>query len=90
VQSASLVAPPPHTAAERDPARVPSRCESLADRRSRAHDKETTDHGQEQETGGVSLAKGPVALIGLALLVYGITAFIFRGHSFALHPSAGP
>jgi hypothetical protein len=38
---------------------------------------------------GVSLAKGPVALIGLALLGYGITAFIFGGHSFAAHPISG-
>ena len=38
---------------------------------------------------GVSLAKGPVGLIGLALLVYGITAFIFGGHSFSADPLAG-
>ena len=38
---------------------------------------------------GVSLAKGPVALIGLALLAYGITAFIFGGHSFSAHPIDG-
>jgi hypothetical protein len=38
---------------------------------------------------GVSLAKGPVALVGLALLAYGITAFIFGGHSFAAHPISG-
>jgi hypothetical protein len=34
-------------------------------------------------TKGVSLAKGPVGLIGLVLLVYGITALIFGGHGFA-------
>jgi hypothetical protein len=44
---------------------------------------------KHKKTGGVSLAKGPVALIGLALLVYGVTAFIFGGHSFALHPLSG-
>src|SRR5919199_4265280 len=38
---------------------------------------------------GVSLAKGPVALVGLALLAYGVTAFIFGGHSFAAHPISG-
>lgn len=38
---------------------------------------------------GVSLAKGPVGLIGLALLAYGITAFIFGGHSFSAHPLDG-
>ena len=42
-----------------------------------------------KKRGGVSLAKGPVALIGLALLAYGITAFILGGHSFALHPPSG-
>jgi hypothetical protein len=44
---------------------------------------------KNKKTGGVSLAKGPVALIGLALLVYGITAFILGGHSFALDPLSG-
>ena len=38
---------------------------------------------------GVSLAKGPVALIGIALLAYGVTAFVFGGHSFAAHPMSG-
>lgn len=38
---------------------------------------------------GVSLAKGPVALVGLALLAYGITAFLFGGHSFDAHPISG-
>jgi hypothetical protein len=38
---------------------------------------------------GVSLAKGPVALVGLALLAYGITAFLFGGHSFSAHPISG-
>jgi hypothetical protein len=39
---------------------------------------------------GVSLAKGPVALVGLALLAYGITAFLFGGHSFAADPRGCP
>jgi hypothetical protein len=38
---------------------------------------------------GVSLAKGPVALVGLALLAYGITAFLLGGHSFQAHPLGG-
>jgi hypothetical protein len=38
---------------------------------------------------GVSLAKGPVAIVGLVLLAYGVTAFIFGGHSFAAHPIDG-
>jgi hypothetical protein len=40
-------------------------------------------------TNGTSLAKGPVGLLGLALLAYGITALIFGGHSFAQHALNG-
>jgi hypothetical protein len=43
----------------------------------------------DKKRGGVSLAKGPVGLVGLLLLVYGISAFIFGGHSFSAHPLAG-
>lgn len=42
-----------------------------------------------KKTGGVSLAKGPVAVIALALLAYGITALLMGGHSFAMHPPSG-
>jgi hypothetical protein len=42
-----------------------------------------------QRTKGTSLAKGPVGLIGLALLAYGITALIFGGHSFMQHAPTG-
>ena len=45
----------------------------------------TTRH----RTKGWSLAKGPVGLIGLALLAYGITALIFGGHGFAQHAPTG-
>lgn len=45
----------------------------------------TTRH----DTKGISLAKGPIALIGLALLAYGITALLFGGHSFAQHAPNG-
>jgi hypothetical protein len=38
---------------------------------------------------GTSLAKGPIGLIGLVLLAYGITALIFGGHSFAQHAPQG-
>lgn len=38
---------------------------------------------------GVSLAKDPVAIIGIVLLAYGITALIFGGHSFSAHPVSG-
>jgi hypothetical protein len=42
-----------------------------------------------QRTKGTSLAKGPVGLIGVALLAYGISALIFGGHSFAQHAPNG-
>ena len=42
-----------------------------------------------QRTKGTSLAKGPVGLIGMALLAYGITALIFGGHSFTQHAPTG-
>jgi hypothetical protein len=38
---------------------------------------------------GISLAKGPVALIGLALLAYGILNFLFGGNSFSASPIDG-
>jgi hypothetical protein len=38
---------------------------------------------------GVSLAKGPVALVGLASLAFGVLGFIFGGRSFAMHPLRG-
>jgi hypothetical protein len=38
---------------------------------------------------GVSLAKGPVGLLGLALLAFGILALIFGSHSFTAHPLNG-
>jgi hypothetical protein len=45
----------------------------------------TTRH----RTKGWSLAKGPVGLIGLLLLAYGVTALIFGGHGFAQHAPTG-
>jgi hypothetical protein len=38
---------------------------------------------------GISLAKGPVAIVGIVLLVYGVSAFVMGGHSFSAHPLAG-
>ena len=43
-------------------------------------------HGRRK---GVSLAKGPVALIGLALLAYGILALLFGDRSFTASPIDG-
>jgi Domain of unknown function (DUF4383) len=38
---------------------------------------------------GVSLAKGPVALIGLASLALGVLGFIFASRSFSMDPPSG-
>ena len=38
---------------------------------------------------GVSLAKGPVLIIGLALLAFGIVALIGGAHDFAANPPKG-
>jgi hypothetical protein len=42
-----------------------------------------------KKSGGISLAKGPIALIGALLLAYGVTAFVMGGHSFALDFPSG-
>jgi|GEM_PF-2804266 len=38
---------------------------------------------------GVSLAKGPAAIVGLVLLAFGVTALIFGSHSFTTHAIHG-
>lgn len=38
---------------------------------------------------GVSLAKGPVGIIGMILLAYGVTALVFGGRSFTTHALDG-
>jgi glucose dehydrogenase len=38
---------------------------------------------------GVSLAKGPIALIGLLGIIYGLTALIVRAHGFSLNFPSG-
>jgi hypothetical protein len=38
---------------------------------------------------GTSLAKGPVAIVGMILLIFGVTALIFGGHSFTANPVSG-
>ena len=43
-------------------------------------------HGRRK---GVSLAKGPIAIIGLALLAYGLLALLFGGNSFTAKPIDG-
>jgi hypothetical protein len=43
----------------------------------------------DKRSKGVSLAKGPVLVVGLALLVYGALALIFGGHGFNMDPVSG-
>jgi hypothetical protein len=40
-------------------------------------------------TKGVSLAKGPVGLVGLIALVYGVLGLVFYSNSFTAHPLNG-
>jgi hypothetical protein len=42
-----------------------------------------------RRTGGVSLAKGPVGLVGLVALVYGVLALVFGNNNFTAHPLNG-
>jgi hypothetical protein len=45
---------------------------------------------KNKKTGGVSLAKGPVALIGVALLAYGSRGSSSAATPSPCTPSAGP
>jgi fumarate reductase subunit D len=49
---------------------------------------ETYDDGVPPRR-GVSLAKGPVAIIGALSLALGILGFIFASQSFTMHPPSG-
>src|SRR5436190_24119726 len=49
---------------------------------------ETYDDGAPPRR-GISLAKGPVALIGLASLAFGVLGFIFASRSFSFHAPDG-
>jgi hypothetical protein len=44
---------------------------------------------KHSRSNGVSLAKGPVAIIGIALLAYGISGLIFGGNGFTSDPVSG-
>ncbi len=44
---------------------------------------------KDSNSKGVSLAKGPVALIGIALLVLGILGLILGGNGFTANPIDG-
>jgi hypothetical protein len=44
---------------------------------------------KEKKAKGVSLAKGPAALIGMALLAYGITGLLFGGRGFTVDVPSG-
>ena len=47
----------------------------------------TQDETQSRK--GVSLAKGPVGIIGLVGVIYGLSALIFASHGFTLHVPHG-
>ena len=49
----------------------------------------TTRHSKGRHSKGTSLAKGPIGLLGLAALAYGITALLFGGHGFGQHAPTG-
>jgi Domain of unknown function (DUF4383) len=49
----------------------------------RSRDRQTTTRS------GVSLAKGPVGIIGMILLAYGVTGLIFGGNTFTSSPLDG-
>jgi hypothetical protein len=44
---------------------------------------------KDSKSKGVSLAKGPVAIVGIALLAYGISGLIFGGNGFTSDPVSG-
>jgi hypothetical protein len=41
------------------------------------------------DRGGFSLAKGPIALVGLAMIAFGVISFLFGGDSFTTNPPSG-
>ena len=53
------------------------------------HQRESREDGEQTENEGNVAGEGPVGLIGLALLAYGVTALIFGGHSFTQHAPTG-
>lgn len=55
------------------------------------HDEreEHRDHDGRGERKGISLAKGPIGLLGLLLLAYGISALLFGDRSFTAEPLDG-
>jgi hypothetical protein len=57
--------------------------------RSQGNNEDMATAERRTTTPGVSLAKGPVSIIGMILLAYGVTGLIFGGNDFASSPLDG-
>jgi hypothetical protein len=57
--------------------------------RSQGNNQDMATAERRATTSGVSLAKGPVSIIGMILLAYGVTGLIFGGNNFDSSPLDG-
>ena len=57
--------------------------------RSQGNNEDMATAERRTTTTGVSLAKGPVSIIGMILLAYGVTGLIFGGNNFDSSPLDG-
>jgi hypothetical protein len=57
--------------------------------RSQGNNQDMATAERRTTTSGVSLAKGPVSIIGMILLAYGVTGLIFGGNNFDSSPLDG-
>ena len=57
--------------------------------RSQGNNEDMASAERRTTTTGVSLAKGPVSIIGMILLAYGVTGLIFGGNNFDSSPLDG-
>jgi hypothetical protein len=57
--------------------------------RSQGNNEDMATAERRTTTPGVSLAKGPVSIIGMILLAYGVTGLIFGGNNFDSSPLDG-
>jgi hypothetical protein len=57
--------------------------------RSQGNNQDMATAERRTSTSGVSLAKGPVSIIGMILLAYGVTGLIFGGNNFDSSPLDG-
>jgi hypothetical protein len=57
--------------------------------RSQGNNEDMATAERRTTTPGVSLAKGPVSIVGMILLAYGVTGLIFGGNNFDSSPLDG-